>query len=219
MGIIPAYAGSTHIQTWKGWSGNGSSPHTRGAQVDELFAVRDSRIIPAYAGSTPSVRRATRARRGSSPHTRGALHYPRQGHDPPGIIPAYAGSTASLITRTSPAPDHPRIRGEHRTQFPGVQVAVGSSPHTRGARPDSCASGRPAAGSSPHTRGAQTNGGESIAEKGIIPAYAGSTMLISARTPPTPDHLRIRGEHERQWTWDFRHQGSSPHTRGAQTNQ
>ena len=50
--------------------------------------------------------------------------------------------------------DHPRIRGEHDGICRVVAVAVGSSPHTRGA-PAPGFSIRPGAG--------------------IIPAYAGST--------------------------------------------
>ena len=74
-GIIPAYAGSTSPGT--GWAApgmdhprirgehtympeagfpvTGSSPHTRGAQADQVFGIEESRIIPAYAGSTPET--------------------------------------------------------------------------------------------------------------------------------------------------------------------
>ena len=152
-GIIPAYAGSTgssstqglsvrdhprirgehHLQTWKGWSGNGSSPHTRGAPryVDPSTGM--SRIIPAYAGSTGDIRFATlagkdhprirgehRARStstapetGSSPHTRGAHPSMNPSMSHPRIIPAYAGSTTSCSGETMRDGDHPRIRGEH----------------------------------------------------------------------------------------------------------
>ena len=71
-GIIPAYAGSTcisrrrDVRKWdhprirgehqKGdlvaVSGQGSSPHTRGAPAGGVDDLRLSRIIPAYAGST-----------------------------------------------------------------------------------------------------------------------------------------------------------------------
>ena len=112
-------------------------------------------------------------------------------------------------------PDHPRIRGEHLFSPP-------------------C--GRGATGSSPHTRGALGSGSATARIAGIIPAYAGSTLLTvscrSAREGSSPhtrgargsltayrgrrrDHPRIRGEH----TIDDRRRiltnGSSPHTRGA----
>ena len=72
QGIIPAYAGSTprsrgecgvswdhprirgeHAGSRSGpMGGAGSSPHTRGAQLMDVFIIVDDRIIPAYAGST-----------------------------------------------------------------------------------------------------------------------------------------------------------------------
>ena len=71
-GIIPAYAGSTTpTSTLPKGPGDhprirgehstvpialiataGSSPHTRGAQADNIGATAKQRIIPAYAGST-----------------------------------------------------------------------------------------------------------------------------------------------------------------------
>ena len=52
--------------------------------------------------------------------------------------------------------DHPRIRGEHRERGGNLMAADGSSPHTRGARELLC--------------------GDAF-RGGIIPAYAGSTIL------------------------------------------
>ena len=133
----------------------GSSPHTRGAPKGLLRTPGSSWIIPAYAGSTtsfPSLRnplpdhpriRGEHStwgwhdvdRLGSSPHTRGARFDavdPRGVH---GIIPAYAGST-TFVSRHSPATtDHPRIRGEHTPLRHTLLEQSGSSPHTRGARP------------------------------------------------------------------------------------
>ena len=74
VGIIPAYAGSTQVETGGGirmWDHprirgehlslrtsvmptNGSSPHTRGAHRPEGDRGHHERIIPAYAGSTSS---------------------------------------------------------------------------------------------------------------------------------------------------------------------
>ena len=93
-GIIPAYAGSTHVK-------------------DALNRQVDG-IIPAYAGSTVSPFSIFARGSGSSPHTRGALHHvqaeefdirdhPRirgehavrnlKRRSKSRIIPAYAGST------------------------------------------------------------------------------------------------------------------------------
>ena len=71
------------------------------------------------------------------------------------------------------------------------------------------------AGSSPHTRGARSRSGASAAGTGIIPAYAGSTPNAAPRTPTSPDHPRIRGEHPSNTLRSLSGTGSSPHTRGA----
>ena len=159
----------------------GSSPHTRGARVAQSIQAIQARIIPAYAGSTPDFRRGLpeaadhpRIRgehtgcpstswrwKGSSPHTRGAQD------DDPGvfecarIIPAYAGSTRGSIHRENCPRDHPRIRGEHRSQQPG--------------RADN-------GGSSPHTRGALSRERRFCPPRRIIPAYAGSTEAFRDRS-------------------------------------
>ena len=74
------------------------------------------------------------------------------------IIPAYAGSTWTAATWTAASMDHPRIRGEHAPAYPSGVPDEGSSPHTRGARgPD-------------HDRDRAV---------GIIPAYAGSTIVYA----------------------------------------
>ena len=172
--IIPAYAGST----FAGFRG----------------AADGVRIIPAYAGSTSAARKTTRpgtdhprirgehaglglgeaAARGSSPHTRGAPRPRRRRGRDEGIIPAYAGSTRP---RRLPGPgdrDHPRIRGEH-PGWDGWQLA--------------------SEGSSPHTRGALHAERPTVRIRGIIPAYAGSTISRRPRTRSETDHPRIRGEH------------------------
>ena len=93
--------------------------------------------------------------------------------------------------------------------------AVGSSPHTRGAR--SCNSairesvrdhprirgehvgrrrrGGRRHGSSPHTRGARSAPRNAEAQPRIIPAYAGSTRFWQFLATRSRDHPRIRGEH------------------------
>ena len=115
----------------------------------------------------------------------------------PRIIPAYAGSTSALRSSTRLLADHPRIRGEH-SDFSGFAAAkTGSSPHTRGALAASLAV-------------------EST--EGIIPAYAGSTTKTRTATRPWRDHPRIRGEHRSSEFPFSLSSGSSPHTRGAQTN-
>ena len=111
---------------------------------------------------------------GSSPHTRGAPRRRGRRVSCKGIIPAYAGSTTAQNARYGRKSDHPRIRGEHSSVDCPPTAAPGSSPHTRGAHPP-----------------AQP----SLADDGIIPAYAGSTLRNAYKLMKLEDHPRIRGEH------------------------
>ena len=175
----------------------GSSPHTRGAlraRGSQSVAGKDH---PRIRGEHSKQATTTPPPSGSSPHTRGAPgRCPRS--SPLGrIIPAYAGSTWFRERPTASAADHPRIRGEHARVESRRGVQRGSSPHTRGARPR-------------WDRQAQAGR--------IIPAYAGSTSLVSQSTHLEPDHPRIRGEHVFDNPAKDNVPGSSPHTRGAQTS-
>ena len=213
--IIPAYAGSTglcnlgpearpdhprirgeHIGlAVKSGDREGSSPHTRGAQIWNSTPSGPSRIIPAYAGSTLNLRFPAIARIGSSPHTRGAHPHGAAHERRPRIIPAYAGSTACATSVRRHNPDHPRIRGEHDSITSSAISAFGSSPHTRGAH--------------------ALHRGDALLFR-IIPAYAGSTRRMSWTGFQGRDHPRIRGEHTLTGGAPSAPTGSSPHTRGAQ---
>ena len=72
-------------------------------------------------------------------------------------------------------------------------------------------------GSSPHTRGAPDALEDAGLDRGIIPAYAGSTRRKPERRSRSRDHPRIRGEHTSFIAAMRRAGGSSPHTRGALT--
>ena len=236
-GIIPAYAGSTAgvQRNLVGFRDHprirgehylyhscqfpilGSSPHTRGAQQPDGVIPDAAGIIPAYAGSTlgwpctaPRVRDHPRIRgehlevarlmttgKGSSPHTRGAPVDAGFVVARKGIIPAYAGSTLFSSSFFTPERDHPRIRGEHSSSRNRSHSGAGSSPHTRGA-PGALLAGE--------------------RERGIIPAYAGSTPSPSSVFAPSGDHPRIRGEHASSRNLAISCVGSSPHTRGARYN-
>ena len=110
------------------------------------------------------------------------------------IIPAYAGSTPAGRRPRQDRPDHPRIRGEHRSVSARSCATVGSSPHTRGARPSKSATS---------------------SRSWIIPAYAGSTTSGATKGRKQRDHPRIRGEHAFMPSRRGSLFGSSPHTRGA----
>ena len=70
--------------------------------------------------------------------------------------------------------DHHRLRGEHFT-VNGKEV--------------------PVRGSSPLTRGALDEVVELGVIRGIIPAYAGSTLVWAYAGCSSGDHPRLRGEH------------------------
>ena len=212
--IIPAYAGSTvdtNIDRAEAWD----HPRVRGEHDVRCVA------IDSY--------------RGSSPRTRGARTMKREPGPRHGIIPAYAGSTAAPPCSSTASRDHPRVRGEHVDRHDLISNPAGSSPRTRGApgagrqarragRDHPRVRGehrlaRPGArrhtGSSPRTRGARTDTLAGAVYAGIIPAYAGSTLLDSRGRERRGDHPRVRGE---RGLWDIQivlDTGSSPRTRGA----
>ena len=253
--IIPAYAGSTfswrrrrpgpgdhprirgeHVLRDNIFEGQGgSSPHTRGAHIQQPQGAGAERIIPAYAGSTADRRKSRRAMCGSSPHTRGAPAARASHRAPTRIIPAYAGSTIRCRVGRRPASDHPRIRGEHAATWTAASIspriipayagstrtAVGSicragdHPRIRGEHATKLQQALHVAGSSPHTRGAQARYSLAAGDARIIPAYAGSTEALRIDPRDPPDHPRIRGEHSSPSPTKSTPKGSSPHTRGA----
>ena len=154
----------------------GSSPPTRGPRHVAALVHGRGGIIPAYAGTTPGAawassswgdhprlrgdhrRRRNRRLRspGSSPPTRGPLFTVDSCTPTAGIIPAYAGTTAVALWQRQNARDHPRLRGDHSQIIVPFALVAGSSPPTRGP---------PRRVHAPKHR------------VGIIPAYAGTTVL------------------------------------------
>ena len=173
---------------------SGSSPLTRGARCRAAFHVGVERLIPAYAGSTnspvasgggvaahprlrgehPSTSNSGVVCWGSSPLTRGARDYPLGDRKPDRLIPAYAGSTNATLRPAWGCWAHPRLRGEHYFRLYGAVRHRGSSPLTRGAR---------------HGRARYR------LERGLIPAYAGSTEHPTECANHDVAHPRLRGEH------------------------
>ena len=174
FGIIPACAGSTcpsrpsaatagdhprmcgehRICCQSCKISTGSSPHVRGALVQDFLQGLSTGIIPACAGSTVSwrIRRppcrdhprmcgehsvkhnAKGNDQGSSPHVRGARRRQQDHPGSQGIIPACAGSTPMSPTGRGAMWDHPRMCGEHSRPMKSRSNCGGSSPHVRGAR-------------------------------------------------------------------------------------
>ena len=192
----------------------GSSPHVRGALVQDFLQGLSTGIIPACAGSTVSwrIRRPPcrdhprmcgehnrgssfgQSHKGSSPHVRGARQACDDALQESGIIPACAGSTTVGKTKLLFIWDHPRMCGEHADGNKTIQGAKGSSPHVRGALARRFASG---------------------SATGIIPACAGSTPMSPTGRGAMWDHPRMCGEHSRPMKSRSNCGGSSPHVRGA----
>ena len=70
-------------------------------------------------------------------------------------------------------------------------------------------------GSSPLTRGAPDDDRAKAADKGLIPAYAGSTWPVLPHEHRVWAHPRLRGEHAKRIMQEASDEGSSPLTRGA----
>ena len=120
-------------------------------------------------GEHRRTRQPLQTRRGSSPHARGTPHLTESFGCDRGIIPACAGNTASRYAFRASSWDHPRMRGEH----PLFDAKVGRWQ-----------------GSSPHARGTLQARKHQYAQRRIIPACAGNTLVKCsnfkgyADTPP-----------------------------------
>ena len=170
----------------------GSSPLARGLLSGQKPIHIPNRIIPARAGFTAGLRVGSsiladhpRSRgvyfclayssapiSGSSPLARGlhAAYMATCGIN--GIIPARAGFTRAVVWDARCRKDHPRSRG--------VYLGSEADPY-------------PQSGSSPLARGLRSNRLRRSPKRGIIPARAGFTQLLSLSHVLTRDHPRSRG--------------------------
>ena len=171
----------------------GSSPLTRGKHCEEVPDRLGAGIIPAHAGKTPPTKNSDNPswdhprsrgengvksvslslRLGSSPLTRGKLPQAIILATRTGIIPAHAGKTSRISSMSSSMRDHPRSRGENPLLCARLEPASGSSPLTRGKRPDRL---------------------QRREKRGIIPAHAGKTRFTRRDRGGAWDHPRSRGE-------------------------
>ena len=110
-----------------------------------------------------------------------------------GLIPAHAGKTALAASPSGSWRAHPRSRGENGHRLPRPRVLPGSSPLTRGKLKQGLQHGAP---------------------KGLIPAHAGKTRVVSVVVPGLGAHPRSRGENAALSTSCTSVVGSSPLTRG-----
>ena len=172
--------------------------------------------IPAHAGKTTPTRRPwcgssahPRSRgenqqrldlgaesRGSSPLTRGKPRPQSWQKRASRLIPAHAGKTAGVRRADQGDGAHPRSRGENAILLGVPFTTAGSSPLTRGKPSSRCAA--------PLT-------------VGLIPAHAGKTPQTHPGGRCSQAHPRSRGENVRGKRHLVTDSGSSPLTRGKQT--
>ena len=191
----------------------GSFPLTRGKRGLVQILSSPRRLIPAHAGKTMPPTASLEAHRahprsrgenvgdfasgpggqGSSPLTRGKRANAHRGFLTVRLIPAHAGKTVCGFSPASPAPAHPRSRGENEYVPTNGDVLEGSSPLTRG---------------------------KLVVNAVItwwlrlIPAHAGKTCPCRARLLVEWAHPRSRGENLIVDRPANPQAGSSPLTRG-----
>ena len=129
-------------------------------------------LIPAHTGKTHGSGRPSSAR---------------------SLIPAHAGKTVRDEVRFPRVEAHPRSRGENDQTLASMPCVPGSSPLTRGKRPDAR---------------------EYALRTRLIPAHAGKTSARCGSSPPTRAHPRSRGENICARPSSPPPSASSPLTRG-----
>ncbi len=135
---------------------------------------------------------------GSSPRMRGKRQTLHQTLTRNRLIPAYAGKTSINLYSFPRSRAHPRVCGEN-----GSNLAAGIG----------------GAGSSPRMRGKLLMNGGHVKRIGLIPAYAGKTLIraVNMFTPAT--HPRVCGENAFCIASSSGITGSSPRMRGKRTAQ
>ena len=174
----------------------GSSPLTRGKLRATHRVGRVPGLIPAHAGKTTTARQLAKRAGGSSPLTRGKRVCRVATRRPGGLIPAHAGKTKGKAIVSFDAGAHPRSRGENLKFLVSATTETGSSPLTRGKRPQSSRAERPC---------------------GLIPAHAGKTSKDVIGSPVLRAHPRSRGENVLAAPMIVLIWGSSPLTRGKRS--
>ena len=110
-----------------------------------------------------------------------------------GITPACAGRSLAAVGLSSPAGDHPRVRGEKIPLEPPAVTGEGSPPRARGE-------------------------GDCTADRehrpGITPACAGRSYAEAAVAGYAMDHPRVRGEKAKEFWRAWMQRGSPPRARG-----
>ena len=178
-----------------GWPG--SPPRVRGPRELPSVPLRGRRITPACGGDHLFGISPYASASGSPPRVRGPPRRDRRERGLAGITPACAGTTLSLIRRTRPATDHPRVCGDHTVDSDAGQPSIGSPPRVRG----------PLLG--------QLVAADVV---GITPACAGTTTTSAWPASGAGDHPRVCGDHLSGYDLFLANLGSPPRVRGPLTS-
>ena len=214
MGAHPHVCGEHKVAFANNEQVQGSSPRMRGTHVLSRAADDLHGLIPTYAGNTGhyTVRggvhgahphvcgehtgevRLSFAHLGSSPRMRGTPRIRHATDGFAGLIPTYAGNTCMRESHPRTSRAHPHVCGEHPQPSPGRGLGGGSSPRMRG------------------TQKFLT---QNPAGRGLIPTYAGNTVLTEEHQKLHRAHPHVCGEHSRKSLSSCRVAGSSPRMRGT----
>ena len=193
-GLIPTYAGNTHYSTETPDTRGGLIPTYAGNTCMRESHPRTSRAHPHVCGEHPQPSPGRGLGGGSSPRMRGTQKFLTQNPAGRGLIPTYAGNTGQRIEWFSFTWAHPHVCGEHPVWGAGVKASPGSSPRMRGT----------------HTL---THGYDQ--RQGLIPTYAGNTIVRVRRFERKRAHPHVCGEHL-PFEFPLAHAaGSSPRMRGT----
>ena len=153
------------------------------------------RLIPAHAGKTQAQSASDEETKahpracgenhtlltwakislGSSPRMRGKREAAVLAAAKARLIPAHAGKTAHHRCRRPASRAHPRACGENETGEVKERLVFGSSPRMRGKRE-------------------RENMG--VTMRGLIPAHAGKTSIMTSGSGSRPAHPRACGENQ-----------------------
>jgi len=134
--VHPRVRGDHAVRADVRFMADGSSPRSRGPPLSALASCVCSAVHPRVRGDHDCQSGHFARTNGSSPRSRGPPHCGSGARGGGRFIPAFAGTTGSTSTAAGSAPVHPRVRGDHSSGTRMMNEISGSSPRSRGPRPD-----------------------------------------------------------------------------------
>ncbi len=115
---------------WKTWSR--FIPACAGNTAPRHDGQRHKTVHPRVCGEHFEMNGGRSPLRGSSPRVRGTREWRGRCRPRRRFIPACAGNTTRSWRHFTQTSVHPRVCGEHVTEYPDGYIRVGSSPRVRG---------------------------------------------------------------------------------------